>query len=135
MKRDVRCIFQDDSAQRAAEQMAIANVGFLPVCDERGAVLGTVTDRDLTLRVLARGQPATTRIADVYTREVVACHPQDELHDAQAMMAQHHKSRIMCIDESNRVVGIISLSDIAQQASEARAAQTLRQVTQREARA
>lgn len=135
MKRDVRCITPEESAELAAQRMATDNVGFLPVCDAFGAVLGTVTDRDLALRVLARGGPASTRIADVFTREVVACHPGDELSEAQALMARHHKSRIMCIDEGNRVVGVISLSDIAQQSSEARAAQTLRQISQREARA
>lgn len=134
MKREVRCISPEDSAQMAAQRMQNDNVGFLPVCDDLGAVLGTVTDRDLAIRVLARGQPATTRIAEVFTHEVVACHPGDDLYDAQAMMAKHHKSRIMCIDERNRVVGVISLSDIAQQSSEARAAKTLRQVSQREAR-
>ena len=134
MKRDVQCTTLQDSVQLAAQRMASENVGFLPVCDEWGTVLGTVTDRDLTLRVLAHGRPADTLIADVFTHEVVACRPDDDLYDAQAMMARRHKSRIMCVDECNRLVGVISLSDVAQQSSEARAARTLRQISQREAR-
>jgi len=135
MKRDVQCVSSRESVQLAAQRMATGNIGFLPVCDEAGVVLGAVTDRDLVLRVLAHGKPETTPIADVFTQEVVACHPGDDLVEAQTMMAKHHKSRIMCLDEQNHVVGVISLSDIAQQSSEARAAKTLRQVSEREARA
>jgi CBS domain-containing protein len=135
MKRDVQCVSSRESVQLAAQRMANGNIGFLPVCDESGVVLGALTDRDLVLRVLAHGRPETTPIADVFTHEVVACHPGDDLFEAQTMMAKHHKSRIMCLDEQNHVVGVISLSDIAQQSSEARAAKTLRQVSEREARA
>ncbi|HWO11560.1 MAG TPA: CBS domain-containing protein [Polyangiaceae bacterium] len=135
MKRDVRSVRPQDTAQLAAQRMRDENLGFLPVCDDSGQVLGTITDRDLAIRVLAGGMPADTHVEDVFTHEVIACDPADDLHDAQAMMARFHKSRIMCLDAGQRLVGVISLSDIAQQASEARAARTLRQISQREVRA
>jgi signal-transduction protein with cAMP-binding, CBS, and nucleotidyltransferase domain len=135
MKRDVQSIRPQDTVQLAAQRMRDENLGFLPVCDDSGQVLGTITDRDLAIRVLAGGMSAETRIEDVFTHEVIACHPADDLYEAQAMMGRYHKSRIMCLDAGERLVGVISLSDIAQQSSEARAARTLRQVSQREARA
>jgi signal-transduction protein with cAMP-binding, CBS, and nucleotidyltransferase domain len=135
MKRDVQSIRPQDTVQLAAQRMRDENLGFLPVCDDSGQVLGTITDRDLAIRVLAGGMSGETRIEDVFTHEVIACHPSDDLYDAQAMMGRYHKSRIMCLDAGERLVGVISLSDIAQQSSEARAARTLRQVSQREARA
>lgn len=134
MKRDVECVSPQDTVQTAAKRMRDENVGFLPVCDAGEEVLGTVTDRDLAIRVLAEGQAATTLINDVLTREVIACHPEDDLRKAEELMSKHQKSRIMCIDASGRLVGVISLSDIAQQESGTRASQTLRNVSEREAR-
>jgi CBS domain-containing protein len=135
MKRDVECVTLQDSLQLAARKMRDQNVGFLPVCANGKTVAGTITDRDLAVRAVADDRSAAqTRIGDVMTREVVACHPRDPLKRAEQLMSQYHKSRILCIDEAGKLVGVISLSDLAQhQAGEA--ALTLRNVTTREARA
>ena len=134
MKKNLECASPQDTVQNAARQMREGNIGFLPVCDQSKRVLGTVTDRDLAIRVLADGGPANTRIEDVMTREVVCCRPEDNLKKAEDLMAKNHKSRIMCIDKNGQLVGIISLSDLAQHESGSRSAETLRQVTTREAR-
>lgn len=133
MKRNVECVSPRDTAEDAACRMRDENVGFLPVCDQSGKVLGTLTDRDLAVRVVAEGKASGTLVEDVMTREVVACQPEDDLRDAQATMAVHEKSRIMCIAQDGRLVGVISLSDIAQHETGARAAETLRDVSEREA--
>jgi CBS domain-containing protein len=134
MKRDVQCVSPGDTVQNAAIRMRDENIGFLPVCDPNRQVLGTVTDRDLALRVLAEGLPATTRLAEVMTDEVIACRPEDDLRRAEELMARHRKSRIMCVSESGALAGVISLSDIARGEKPARAAQTMRDVSEREAR-
>jgi CBS domain-containing protein len=121
--------------QDAAQRMRDAAIGFLPVCDDSQKVLGTVTDRDLTIRVLADGRAATTPVDEIFTRECVACGPDDDLRKAEELMARNHKSRILCVDGDGRLVGVISLSDVAQREKGARAAETLREVSQREARA
>jgi CBS domain-containing protein len=133
MKRGVECISASESVQGAAGRMASANIGFLPVCDGENKVLGTLTDRDLALRVLAEGKPGTTTVGEVMTREVVACSPTDDLRKAERLMGENHKSRILCCDDDGRLVGVISLSDIAQWEEGSRAAKTLKQVTEREA--
>jgi CBS domain-containing protein len=135
MKRDLECMSPKDTAEAAAIRMRDHNVGFLPVCDSAGKVLGTVTDRDLVVRVIASKKPGNTPVEGIMTREVVACRPQDDIQRAEQLMAQKHKSRIMCLDDGGRVVGIISLSDIAQHVDGARALDTLRQVSEREVRA
>jgi CBS domain-containing protein len=135
MKRDVECVTPQTTAQDAARRMRDQGIGFLPVCDESRKVLGTVTDRDLTIRVLADARAAATPSGEVLTRESVTCSPDDDLRQAEQLMASHHKSRIMCVDAEGRLVGVISLSDIAQREKGARAAETLREVSQREARA
>jgi CBS domain-containing protein len=135
MKTDLECASPQDTVQDAARRMKDQNIGFLPVCDPSNRVLGTVTDRDLAIRVLADGGPASTLIEEVMTREVVCCRPEDELQTAEDLMAKNQKSRIMCIDKNGQLVGIISLSDLAQHESATISAETLRQVTTREARA
>jgi CBS domain-containing protein len=135
MKRDVECLTPRDTAQSAARRMRDENVGFLPVCDISGKVVGAVTDRDLALRAIGDGRPATTPVGDLMTREVIFCRPEDDLRTAEDLMAQKHKSRIMCLDAGGKIVGVISLSDIAQREDGARVSQTLRRVSEREARA
>jgi CBS domain-containing protein len=135
MKRDIECLSPRDSVEAAAMRMREQNVGFLPICDQSKKVVGTLTDRDIVVRVVASKKPVSTPVENIMTKEVVSCRPHDDLQRAQQLMAQHHKSRIMCLDESGRVVGIISLSDIAQHVDGALALDTLRQVSEREVRA
>jgi CBS domain-containing protein len=135
MKGDVECVSPTDAVEDAAQAMRDEELGFLPVCDQSGKVLGTITDRDIAIRVVAAKKPGTTPIEDVMTREVVSCSPKDEIGRAQELMAQNRKSRIMCLDKSGRLVGVISLSDIAQYEKDARSGETLRHVTERESHA
>jgi CBS domain-containing protein len=131
MKTDVESVSPVDTIQDAARRMRDDNVGFLPVCDESRQVLGTITDRDIALRAVAEAQPASTPVEDIMSGEVVACSPKDTIDTALQLMAENHKSRIMCLDDEGRLIGIISLSDIAQLVGEA--SETLRQVSDREA--
>lgn len=134
MKRQVECVSPQDSAEAAARRMRDENVGFLPVCDASKKVLGTITDRDIAIRLVASGKPPSAQVSDVMTNEVVACDPKDDISKAERLMGQNHKSRIMCIDDAGQLVGVISLSDLAQRDRD-HAAQTLQEVSQREAQA
>jgi CBS domain-containing protein len=134
MKQEVRCILPTDTVQHAADQMHDQILGFLPVCDSEGNVLGTLTDRDIAMRIVRSGKPATTPVEEVMTHEVVACRPEDDIRRAHALMAENKKSRIMCLDDGGHLVGVISLSDLAQR-DQAGASATLREVTAREAEA
>jgi CBS domain-containing protein len=114
MRRDVMVCHFEDPVSAVAAAMRDNNLGFIPVCDGNGSVAGTITDRDLALRVVAeRRDPAKTRAGDVLTREVVFCSQNDRLEIAEALMIQHRKSRILCTDVRGRPLGVISLSDIA----------------------
>lgn len=133
MKEEVQFVTQSDTIQTAARKMRDANIGFLPVLDDAQQVCGTVTDRDLAIRALAHARPPDSAISTVMSREVVACNPDDDLSVAESLMTSRKKSRVMCIDTDGRLVGVISLSDVARMEGTRKAAKTFRGVTQREA--
>lgn len=134
MKSPVVCSKLDDSASDTAARMRSRKIGFVPVCDESGRVVGTVTDRDLVVRVLAERSSSGTPIRLVMTPGPVTCRPNDELQTAEDLMRRYHKSRIICVDEGFKPVGVISLSDIATHDEAARAGELLRAISEREVR-
>jgi CBS domain-containing protein len=134
MKLIPQAVMENDPLRLAAEIMAAANIGFLPVCDEAGKVVGTITDRDIVIRAVARGvDPETRPVGEVMSRNVVSCRPDDELALAEQFMAQYQVSRLVVTDADDVVQGVISLSDIAEHEPAARTARTLRSIAAREA--
>jgi CBS domain-containing protein len=85
MKEDVCTVAPDDPVQLAARRMRDANIGFLPVCGPDGRVVGTITDRDIVIRLIAGGGSSTSPVSNVMTREVVACRPSDDLDVAESL--------------------------------------------------
>lgn len=133
MKSSPHCLNLEASALDAARIMRDQNVGFVPVCDATGRVVGAVTDRDITLRVVAEQlPPATTLLSNVMSMDIVACDVDDDVTRAIELMEMKRRSRIICLDQSRRLVGVISLSDIAKQGD---ASHTLKAIASREAHA
>jgi len=136
MKKDVRCLDESASVQAAAQLMRDMNVGFVPICDRSGKVVGTLTDRDIAIRVAADGRSsAGCKVADVMTCEVVSARPDDDIAEVERQMADKRKSRIMIIDADEALIGVISLSDIAEHDALRRTAVIMRGVSARETRA
>jgi CBS domain-containing protein len=134
MKSNVQCATLADTVQSAARTMRDRNIGFLPVRGADGRVVGTITDRDIAVRVASEDRSAgRCRVSDFMTREVVACKSTDDLARAEELMATHKKSRVVVLDDQGELCGVISLSDIAERDSTTRAAVTLRHVATREA--
>ena len=132
MKRTVECVSTHDTVQVAANIMREKQIGFLPVCDASRKVVGTLTDRDITTRLVAQNQPGSAHVESIMTHDVVSCSPSEDVRTAEELMARNHKSRIMCLDIEGKPVGVISLSDIAQFESDKRAARTMREIATRE---
>jgi CBS domain-containing protein len=134
MKLVPQAVREDDPLRLAAEIMSAANIGFLPVCDDAGKVVGTITDRDIVIRAVAPGLDLEARpVGEVMSRNIVACRPDDELTLAEQFMAQYQVSRLVVTDDDDVLEGVISLSDIAEYEPAARAARTLRSIAAREA--
>lgn len=110
------------------------NVGFLVVCDPSGRVVGTLTDRDIALRLVADDHVPGATVDSVMTGGAICCEPDDDVNVAEHLMRQHHKSRIVCADHGRHALGVISLADIARVESPDRAGRLLREITERESR-
>ena len=116
MTEDPFCCVPTDSVQRVAQLMRDRDVGAVPICENHEAklLIGIVTDRDLTLRIVAAGcDPKSTCVRDVMTREVFSCRPEDDLQKALELMERRQVRRIPIVDHQNRIVGIIAQADIA----------------------
>ncbi len=123
---------EGDTVRDCARTMQEDNIGFTPICDQAGAPIGTLTDRDIAIRVVARGLSADTPVRDVMTKDVVSCRIGTSLRDAEELMRDRHKSRIMVCDDQGKLAGVISLSDVADLEDEATAGETMRAVASRE---
>jgi CBS domain-containing protein len=133
MRRPIRCTHPGEAVQSAARTMRDANIGFLPVCDDDGRLLGVITDRDIAIRVCADGRGGEkVAVAEVMTVAAVACQPHEDISRATELMTHYRKSRILVVDAGGRVMGVISLSDVARIDALA-AARALAQVAAREA--
>jgi CBS domain-containing protein len=134
MKCDVKCLTEKDTARAAARLMRDAAIGFVPVCDAKGKIVGTITDRDIVVRIAADGATTLdTPLDKIMSKSVVSCSPKDQLDRAEQLMEKSRKARIVCADDQGKPVGVISLSDIAQHEDGTRVAKLLREVTRREA--
>ena len=114
-KNIVFCV-PDDLASKAAMLMKSENVGSIPVIEDEKTrkLVGIVTDRDLTLKVLAEGLDAeSTKVDAVMTRKIVTCLADDSLHTALDVMAEHQLRRLPVVTNKNKILGMISQADIA----------------------
>jgi len=113
MTTGVEVIDPDGTLQEAAARMKSLDVGMLPVCDN-GRLEGTLTDRDITVRATAEGEdPTIIRVRDVMTPDVVYCYDDQLVSDAARLMQERQVRRLVVINRDKRLVGIVSLGDLA----------------------
>jgi CBS domain-containing protein len=113
MTRGVEVVRPDATLKEAAEKMKSLDVGVLPVCDGERLV-GMITDRDLAVRATAEGQaPGQTHVRDVMTEDVTWCFEDEDVQVAADIMAKAQIRRLPVISRNKRLVGIISLGDLA----------------------
>ncbi len=128
MTRQVSVIQLSESVQTAAQRMRDLDVGVLPVCDGE-TLVGMVTDRDITVRGVAAGlNPADALVAEVMTDEVHACRPTDTVDAAMRQMGGAQVRRLAVLDPDRKIVGIVTLGDLATRQS-APTDDTLREIS------
>lgn len=112
MSRDVVTVAPSDTIGRAAQLMDRYDVGSLPVCDGHKLV-GILTDRDITVRALAVGMMPDTLVREVASHGAEWCFDDDDVDAIQRQMAIAQLRRMLVIDHQHRLVGMLSLGDIA----------------------
>jgi CBS domain-containing protein len=131
MTPGVEVIHPDSTLQKAAAKMKARDIGPLPV-GENGRLVGILTDRDITVRATAKGKsPMASRVRDIMTREVVYCFDDQLVGEAARLMQENQVRRLLVLDHDKRLVGIVSLGDLAIEAGdEELAGHTLEQVSE-----
>jgi CBS domain-containing protein len=128
MSRDVRTVAPETTVREAARLMAEADIGALPVA-AGDRLAGMVTDRDIAVRGIAIGKGPDTTVGEVMTHEVMYCHEDEDVSDVCANMADIQVRRLPVVDADKRLVGIVSLADIALVSQANEAAEALEGIT------
>jgi len=114
MTRGVECIGPDTKMDEAARRMRDLDVGSLPVCGDQDKLVGIVTDRDIVVRGIAHGKdPKTTAVRDAMTPNIHYCFADQDVEEAARLMKDKQIRRLAVLDRDKRLVGIVSLGDLA----------------------
>jgi CBS domain-containing protein len=118
MTADPRSLESGSSVIEAARLMRDDDVGIVPIV-EGGKLVATLTDRDITIRVVAEGKSVeNTTVGEIASRELVTVDPQQDLDEALRLMARHQVRRLPVVEEDGKLVGIVAQADIARNASD-----------------
>jgi len=112
MTRDVRIANPNETIREAARLMCECDAGVLPV-GENDRLVGMITDRDIAVRAVAEGKGPDTRIRDVMSAEVKYCYEDEDVDDAARNMGELQVRRLPVLNREKRLVGIVSLGDLA----------------------
>jgi len=130
MSHPVRIAEPTDTLQQAAQLMAELDAGSLPV-GENDRLIGMVTDRDIAIRGDGRGcDPTRTVVRDVMTKEILYCFDDEDVDKVADSMAMQQVRRLPVLNREKRLVGIVSLGDLARRTQAQTTGDTLRDVCQ-----
>jgi len=129
MTRGVEVVKPDDNLVAAAKKMADLDIGFVPVCDGERLV-GALTDRDITVRATAEGRdPQTTKVSEVMSPDVTYCMEDEDIDQTARRMKEKQLRRVLVVDRDKKLVGVVSLGDLARQ-QEGQSADVLESVSE-----
>lgn len=122
MGTEIMCIKENTSILHAASYMRKNNIGSVPVCDDSGHIKGIITDRDIVIRVIAKLNSSSCddtavhiseiNACDIMSKNIVTVSPESNIHDA-ALLFAFHKIRRLPVTEASKIVGMLSLGDLA----------------------
>ncbi len=117
MTRNPKTVRPTDTVQSVAQIMIDEDCGIVPVCDEAGRLLGVITDRDIAVRLVARGTDMReARARDVMTDDVECATEDESLSSVLRHMSNHQVRRIPVVARGDRLLGIIAMADLAREA-------------------
>ena len=119
----------DATTQEAARAMKSENVGSLPIVED-GRLVGVITDRDITIRVVAEGKSVETPVGQIASKEGVCGDPQQSLEEAARLMAEHQVRRLPVCEEDGKLVGILAQADVATSGHDSLTGETVQKISQ-----
>ena len=117
MSRKINVCTVNETLRHAAQLMWERDCGFIPVIDDvLGVLVGVVTDRDIAMATYTQGKPPSAiPLGAVMSHKTFTCHPDDDITTAEALMRSYQLRRLPVVDGNRRVVGIVSLNDLARE--------------------
>jgi CBS domain-containing protein len=128
MTADPRTVEPSATLQEAARLMKSEDVGSLPVV-EGDRLVAMVTDRDIAIRGVAEGKDGSATVGDIASRDLVTIDPQQSLEEAMRIMGDHQVRRLPVCEEDGRLVGIVAQADVALDAPDRAAGETLEEIS------
>jgi CBS domain-containing protein len=114
MTTEVEKVRADQTAREAASFMLRADAGSIPVCDG-DRVIGMITDRDIAVRGVAEGRGPDTPVSELMSDGIVCAHEDDDVQAVAQRMSEEQVRRMPVVDSEERLVGIVSLGDLARE--------------------
>jgi CBS domain-containing protein len=119
----------DKPVAYAAKMMRDEGVGLAPIV-EGEKLVGTLTDRDIAIRVVAEGKdPQTTTVREVATMRVVTINPDQDLGEALRLMAQNQVRRLPVLEDDGRLSGIVAQADVARHATDQQTGEVVEEIS------
>lgn len=129
MTRSVTTAARETTLREAAALMRDGDMGSLPVVEDKKLV-GILTDRDIVIRAVATGRDVSSKVGDVMTTEIFSIKERDFVFEAIRLMGDKQVRRVPVINESNELVGIIAMADVALETEDEREiAETLEEIS------
>ena len=128
MSREVTLLNPEQTICVAASLMAEIDAGALPV-GENDRLVGMITDRDIVVRAVAQGRSVDTKVAAVMSKEVLYCFDTDEIDEVARNMGKARVRRLPVVNREKRLVGIVSLGDLARNDDATNIGQTVTRVS------
>jgi CBS domain-containing protein len=130
MTSQLSTIDADKPVAYAAKMMRDEDVGLAPIV-EGDRLVGTLTDRDIAIRVVAEGRnPESTQVREVASTDLVTVDPQQDLDEVLRLMAERQVRRVPVVEDGERLVGIVAQADVARQADDRRTGEVVERISQ-----
>lgn len=129
MTRKIEIVNPETSVREVSQKMRDLNIGVLPVCDN-SSLVGIVTDRDIAIRLAAEGKdPSATKVKEIMSPKVEWCFDDEEVEKVAAKMESKKIRRLPVINHDKKLVGMLSLGDLALRGSRETACEILEKVS------
>ncbi|QDG52560.1 CBS domain-containing protein [Persicimonas caeni] len=127
-----QCASKNTSLQDIAKMMDDCDCGMIPIVEQNGKsnVLGTVTDRDITIRAVSQGKnPLDLNASDVMSGNPICINQDADDNEAEQLMGQHQIRRLIVVDDNNNVVGVLAQADLARNEPQRETGKVVQQIS------